>query len=127
MSSKDDAFKKLQNDWYTRLADAGFEDIERRIGERSVLIEPCFSFFRNTDEFRKNMQEEYFRLIGHKVNDETTTFRTEVDRYVLNRHAEGANIKTIVLELASKGDARNRKTVCMIIRKYVVAWKLRIY
>lgn len=120
-------FLKLQQSWYEKLAGSGFKDIEKMQGGEMVLIQTASYCYRNTDEFTRNIKEEYYRCLAQVVNAPETTFRNDVDRYVLLRHSEGAKAKTIVNELRGFGISRHRHSVRFIIRRYEMEWGLKHY
>jgi hypothetical protein len=73
------------------------------------------------------MKEEYYRLISQYVSSETTVFRSEVDQYILTRHAEGAKHSAIVSELEARGISKHRHSIRFIIRRYEMAWGIKKY
>lgn len=111
MKLSSDEFKKLQKEWNERLKVEGFD-------HRNCS-------YPRIDPFRKEMQEEYFRILGHFVNDPDTTFKSEIDRYILIRYSEGAKIAEIVTELAARRTPRERLAIRIIIRRYHVSWNIR--
>jgi hypothetical protein len=122
-----DEFRRLQQEWYKRLADEGFKDIEKPHGEDFILLQTAGYCFRETDSFAKEMKEEYFRCVSQMAEDPDTDFRNDIDRHILRRHAEGAKIKVIIQELDSMDMSRTRESVRTIIRRYEMAWGLRQY
>lgn len=122
-----DEFKRLQQQWYQKLVEHGFRDIEKSIGEELVLIHDAAYCYREVDAFERQMKEEYFRCMGQIVNDEDTEYRNDIDRYILIRHAEGAKVKSITKELEAKGTPRHRHSVRFIIRSYEMSWGIRKY
>lgn len=119
--------RKLQEEWYDKLAAHGFEDIEKIKGDELVLIQTAASPYRNEDEFSRKMKEEYFRRLAQAVHHENVVFKNDVHRYILLRRAEGAQIKTIRSELISQGLYRCRRSIRCIIRRYEMIWGIRDY
>ena len=91
------AFKKLQNEWYKRLDESGFNDIERS-GKRR---QDCFN------EYGGILQKP-LSIIRHKLNIFTyhyydiacylsynCTFLPKIDRKVLELHGNGYTIQRI--------------------------------
>lgn len=115
-------FKDLQEFWYNRLKEEGFKDIEK-VGE----MRKASSLYRGIEFELIDQKERYFALMGHAVNDQETGFRSEIDRHIMTRHADGARIRVIVDELAINGTPRTRKSVRMIIRRYESAWGIKYY
>lgn len=124
--TKDD-FRKLQQEWYEKLQEQGFKDIEKIKGDDLVLSQSATYCFRNVDEFTRELKAEYFRCLAQWVHDEQTVFKNKVHKYILTRHAEGAKGKEIVNELVELGHYRCRNSICFIIRKYEMAWGIRSY
>ncbi len=120
-------FRKLEDEWYEKLKDSGFRDIEKRQGDEFVLVVTPYVRFRKLQPEIRKIKEEYFRCISQEINSENVVFRNEIDRYILIRHSEGARIKVIVEELESKGMARDRYSVRIIIRRYEMEWGIRCY
>lgn len=120
-------FKSLQKYWYDILKVSGFEDIEKLVGGELVLKQGADHHLWNVNQLDKEMREEYFTIITHKVNDEETVFRNEVDRIVMQGHAMGAMIRDIIHTLNTHGETRSRASVRYIIRRYEMAWNIRQY
>lgn len=115
--------RALQEEWYKKLEDSGFRDVEKFRGSELVLkheSDHCYTWAR--DPFVRVMKEEYYRIMAQYAQDEETYFKSETDRHILNRHAEGVQIKVIVEELEMMGWSRNRKSVRSIIKRYRKAW-----
>ncbi len=120
-------FLELQQHWYQKLAEHGFKDIEKLRGEELVLEQTCMAHLRNGDELTNAARTQYFRSLGHAVNDESAEFRNDIDRFILERRAEGVPVKTIGAELEAMGHYRHRHSIRFIIRRYEVAWGIKQY
>lgn len=121
-------YRALERLWYNKLANSGFKDIEKVIDDELVLVKTAsYCYRKHRDEFSRQMKEEYFRQVGLRAHDEETLFKNDIHRYILIRHSEGAEIKTIVAELKLRGSDRDRSSVRFIIRKYEMAWGFRNY
>lgn len=117
-------FLKLQLHWYEHLAQLGFKD-EEVLKDGKLVLRPLRAInpYRNVrSEIDKFTKEQYFRLMCHKLHDEATVFRNEVDRQILTMHIEGLKKNAIVLHLASLGVFRHRHSIRHIIRRYEIAW-----
>lgn len=121
MRLKPETFRELQRQWYRRLEESGFLDIER--GE--TLLEYSSIKVREINGYTKGAKEQYFYHLGLIANAEGTAYNNETDRYVMIRYARGMRIKTIVDELKAIGTPRNRKTVSVTIKRYEIAWGIR--
>ncbi len=127
MKLSKDEFRALQKEWYKKIKDQGFEDIEKLDGEELVLIKSCRHVFKHTDQLTRNIKTEYFRAMAMAAQDEATVYRNETDRHILIRYVEGAKIKTICAELKEMGSPRHRHSVRFIIRRYEMEWGFRHY
>ena len=91
------AFRELQNEWYKRLDDSGFIDIERSGKKRQELF----------DEYSGILQKP-LSIIRHKYNTYTqkyyeisrflanhATFLPKIDRNILELHGNGSTIANI--------------------------------
>lgn len=119
--------RELQKHWYSILRNHGFEDIEEFKGDELVLKQSAAHNFCSVDPFHKEMKEEYFILIFHKVNDETTFYKTKEDKMIMNLHANGSRIKDIIETLKSHNMYRCRRHIRTIIRQYIMAWDIKHY
>lgn len=123
-------FKKLQDEWYAKLADSGFNDIEKFVGGEWVLDIKYSdaAICRNMpDPFIRELQEEYYRTLNHTLQNENVVFKKEIHRYILTRHSEGAKAKTISEELEEMGQYAHRHTIRFIVRRYESAWGIKNY
>lgn len=110
-----DEFKLLQKDWYQRLADVGFRDIEAD-GEPS---------HRHVNQTKRETDEQYFDILRMLVNHQNTVWKREIDRRILTLYSEGRRILDICHILRMEGDSRGRGAIRFIIRRYEHAWKIR--
>lgn len=128
MKLSKDEFKKLQQHWYQVLADHGFEDIEQIKNGRLTLTPIADRFYEKTrDAFWREDRESYFRVLGQLVHDQDTFFRSDTDRLIMTRYAEGSTVKAITEELALFGVSRHRHSIRFVIRRYEVKWQIRNY
>jgi len=110
-------FKALEKDWYRKLKEQGFVDIEKQIGSRQVLW--------SKSKVKEDIYErsEYYRQLQNKIH--TAKFDSDFDRTVMTLTAQGYMIKDIVKVLAAQGDSGYRGTVRYRIRKYENLWGVR--
>lgn len=122
-----DQFRQLQRLWYDELENNGFEDIEELNGKGELVFKQRQDgLLRNHTLDSMRNQEEYYRFIGHMVNDHETKYKSEIDRFILVRHSEGAYHQTIVEELRVKGTPRHRETIRTTIRRYLLVWRIKV-
>lgn len=84
-------FKKLQTEWYKKLEDSGFQDVEQ---DESTLKEWSLQFLRDRTTRLRESREPYFRLAGHFLHD--YQFETDRDRIIWEYHSEGLKVEEIV-------------------------------
>jgi hypothetical protein len=126
----DNDFGKLQDEWYSRLEEDGFKDIERKPDKNirfagkngGLLNEGNLDHLNRIDTIRC-----YFAIIHEYAFDETAVFKSEMHKYILQRYAEGARLCDIVRELTKLGMPRDRKAIKFIIRRYEMEWKIKNY
>lgn len=119
-------FLQLQETWYEKLAESGFEDIEKFYRGELVLKESSIRAYKNcVDLAQIESREEYYRWIAQQTHDEEVVFRNETDRYILTRRSEGARINEIESELAmaARGGQRKRWAIWNIIKTYEAQWQ----
>ncbi len=115
-------FKELTKDWYKRLKEDGFRDIEQ---DEEHLKDTSYKAYQGADEIVRETKLLYYTLISQNVG--RTSFPNEVDGIILMLHAEGNNIKRICDKLCEYGLSRNRHTVRVTIRRYEMLWGIRQY
>ena len=102
MESKDklltrNAFKELQREWYKRLDDSGFNDIERSGKRRQDLfngyggiLQKPLSIIRH----KYNIFTQYYYEVASFLS-QNATFLPRIDRKVLELHGNGHTIQRI--------------------------------
>lgn len=127
MKLTQDQFRQLQKLWYNKLSDHGFHDIEEFKNNELVLkqSETNNRWKSNNDLFSIADAEEYFRFLRHSVNDPDTTFKNDFDRHILMLYSEGIKSKEILQSLKLLGNPYSRKAIYLIIRRYVLTWRMK--
>lgn len=143
---KSSGFRELQQAWYQRLAETGFEDAERLVGDELELRQSSTAPYRSMTCLKRRVRrddmgevvrvtrreinitaryakEQYFHVVSALVQD--TTFRNEVDRLVVVRYAEGRKACEICEELKQRGTPRFRHAIRFIVRRYETLWGLK--
>lgn len=101
MNPKDPAFKKLQNKWYKKLKQTGFDDIESNENNLKVWSNTKFqtignqvfdstkTFSSNYDEIKlfHESKEEYYRLASSYYWD--AEFPTYKEKFIWEQHVKG--------------------------------------
>ena len=91
------AFKKLQNEWYKRLDESGFNDIERS-GKRR---QDCFNEYGGILQKPLSIIRHKYNFFTYKYYDIACylsfncTFLPKIDRKVLELHGNGYTIQRI--------------------------------
>lgn len=115
-------FKALQAAWYKRLEEEGFDDAEEMVGGKMVLKQTAL---RGAAEVVMISNEAYYNFVSRKVKE--TVFSREIDRLILERHAEGARPFEIMNDLIELGYNPCRTTVRVRIRVFETKWGIRQY
>ena len=91
------AFKKLQNEWYKRLDESGFNDIERSgkrrqdyFNEYGGILQKPLSVIRH----KYNIFTQIYYEIASFLS-QNATFLPKIDRKVLELHGDGYTIQRI--------------------------------
>ena len=91
------AFKKLQRDWYKRLDESGFNDIERSGTKR----QDCFNEYNGIMQKPLHTIRRKYNFFTYKYYDIAcylgyhATFLPKIDRKVLELHGNGQTIQCI--------------------------------
>ena len=91
------AFRKLQNEWYKRLDDSGFNDIERSGKKR----QDCFNEYGGILQKPLSIIRHKYNIFTYKYYDIASylgyncPFLPKIDRKVLELHGKGQTIQQI--------------------------------
>ena len=119
-----DEFKKQEKEWYQKLEEEKFKDIEKIIGGRSVLRQRSTNCYRNSPQAVLEAKLRYYELLGEYTFRENG-FRDSAERLIMQRRAAGVKIVDICKELEAMGERRYRGTVRFIIQKYEKKWQIK--
>jgi hypothetical protein len=114
-----DEFAKLEKYWYDKLAENGFNDIENE--------KICYDPFKNLHPTQIEATREYYILVWQAVSNPNTKYRNIADKLIMLWYADGVRIKTMTEKLVSMGMPKDRKTIRIIIRRYLLAWGIRSF
>lgn len=93
-----DEFRSLEKQWYDRLKQGGFEDIEDTRSSRRYLKEWDFNFFRMSfNEITYQATIEYYSQ-AKKILKEYP-FKRKIDRTIWNLHTQGVSCRKIAGEI----------------------------
>jgi len=99
-SNKKQPFKKLQNEWYKKLKDSGFEDIEtpggflKGLSSSSGKPSNKEGYSWGERELYNKSKEEYYRLAGHFLHD--YKFESNIEKFIWELHSNGVSVRSIV-------------------------------
>ena len=119
-------FKTLQKEWYEKLSQEGFVDIETTIGLEQELIQSATYPYRHDKNVNvRDNKQTYFELLCQWVSDEE--FVSKIDELILTHRSEGLKITEIVAALKEQKLSRDRETIRFTIRKYEHKWGIRFW
>jgi len=91
-------FSTLQAEWYKKLKDSGFNDIERKNGD--IIHSAEDNIVTHYDQNSFEAKRDYNRLAGQFLHD--YKFKSNLERLVWEHHVEGMSIRNIVKTLKAK-------------------------
>lgn len=120
---KRDELKKLQQEWYKRLEDEGFEDIEQDEEHLKVWHGHSFSNKFSPDLFEA--KTEYYQAAGRFLHE--YAFSDETEKTIWEQHANGISIRNIVKTLTKQGVKTYKRkvdeTVQRLRKEMKTSWK----
>lgn len=105
-------FNALKDEWYERLKDSGFEDLEN---DHENLIKHSSSFYYRN---KTQQKEEYYRLAGFFLHDHY--FSSTTEKLIWQRHQDGVSIREILNELKDMRVKTNKDYVNSTIKGLAV-------
>lgn len=115
MNPQDKKFKALQNKWYSKLKDSGFNDIERDGDQLKTDPMQNVTTFYNQDCFEA--KQTYYRMVGEFLHN--YKFEDIKERLIWELHSEGVSIRDSVIELKKRGYKAYKRQVHETIQKLV--------
>ena len=100
---KTDEFKSLQDEWYSKLKDEGFDDLEYMTSTGSV-IKRAGNHVRTKIRNGRGTAEYYRRAKMHSHHLKRANM---VDTYVWNNHADGVSVRKIAANYNEEHPRRN--------------------
>lgn len=97
-------FKKLQKQWYNRLKESGFEDIENSYGRLSGNTVNRWYY----DPTKVEAKTTYYRYASHFLNEHK--FESKVHKYIWTLHAEGCGLREISAKLKALRISKLKKS-----------------
>lgn len=107
----------LRREWYARLAEDGFKDIEQVVDDKGEV--GCLLLGVSQGDLRRRLfkpeTEEYYRLARQHVH--TLRYGDGHRRLIWALHAEGYGAKRGIAELAKKGKTVTRSRYEKVVRE----------
>lgn len=116
-------FKSLYQEWNVKLKASGFEDAEIDLKDDRALKQRSTNAYKQASQIERDAHLEYYIFLGHLAHD--TIFPNEVEKYVMLRYSEGAEIKEIVKETQKMGGPKYRDTITYIVRRWETNWGIK--
>ena len=102
-------FKKLQNEWYKKLKEGGFNDIEFGLNNTPFIEQHEFDRISIIENAKNDRREEYYSLASKYYWE--NMFKSELDKLIWYYHSEGVPAQKIVLNLKKDGYSISKPTV----------------
>jgi hypothetical protein len=106
-------FNTLKKEWYKKLKDKGFKDIEQDEDTLNFWAGTRVAFNYTAEEF--DYKQTYYRYAGMFLNDHK--FDNKMEKLIWEQHASGVSIRNIVKLLKKKRYLVYRSKVHLIVKK----------
>lgn len=113
MQNKSKKFKDLQTEWYAKIQNLGFEDIEQ--DEQHLKVWQSHFFKSNYSPATFQAKESYYQSAGRFLNDHT--FERPMEHLVWSLHATGISNRQIAVQLKKQGHKTNRNMIDRIVKR----------
>lgn len=117
-------FKDLEAEWYGKLEEQEFTDIEKTVNGKNLLKQNASNCYGRASITTIDAKQRYYELLQQAFEEEIE-FKDCIERLVMERKSCGIRIKNICLELEEMGKKRYRGTVRKIINKYEAKWGVK--
>lgn len=117
-------FKKLQKEWYAKLKESGFKDIENPDDQDAPLnsIEGSSEFSKRIARWSKDLRREYFRDAESFL--ETGFFDSQKEEMIWRLHSTGISIRKTIRFLSEAGF--KKPLSFWYVREVIVKYKQRM-
>lgn len=103
----DQAYKALRDEWYAKLKQSGFDDIEDVNSPREMLKQWHSIWFHTTsDPLHFKCKHRYFRMAEQFLNN--FRFRSHIEKKIWSLHVEGLSLREIGSEVGLNKDKVNK-------------------
>ena len=121
MKTKTPDYNKLKKEWYKKLEESGFKDIEQ--DEDNLKSWSLSKALRNKNNGqgietvvqKREAVESYYRLAGHFLHEHR--FTSKLQKTIWEAHANGESIRDIVSLLATHGIKVTKNPVNLVIKE----------
>lgn len=111
--SKKSEFQRVQDYWYAKLKDEGFDDIEYQGGSIKSAAPRSIG---SMDPILREATQEYYYMAHHFLN--SYKFESEMERVLWDYHTNGISVRNIARLLKEAGQPKMKKsTVWNILRE----------
>lgn len=118
--NKKSEFKKLQKEWYDKLKQSGFDDIEKNDPNGDYYLSPLPSILKDKNYVggrpRWKIQEEYYSMARHFATN--YIFPTELEATIWTYHSEGIGCRNISKLLKEVNINVCKSKINMLIQHY---------
>lgn len=117
-------FKELEKEWYRKLEENKFLDIEKKKNGESFLRQRSGYCYRRTIQNQVSARQEYYELMAQCFQSEFR-FKDEIEEYVMEKTAHGGSINEISRVLRNINERYHRGTIRLIIQKFEARWGIK--
>ncbi len=114
MKTNSKEFKALKKEWYDKLKENGFEDIEH-LDNSLARYESYHHAERYNDDIKRDAKIYYYDKAEKFYQN--YKFSSEKDKTIWKFHKEGISVRNIVKQLDAVGIKSSRDTVSRIVLK----------
>lgn len=118
--SEHPGFRALQMEWYLRLSQSGFRDIECSQGDRPLKKSGTERRYERMDPVEREARIQYFRRVQQHVVE--TKFETQLEHDIMHLYAQGVSQVMIQQVLGLDG---HRCKVYYPIYRWLTQWGLK--
>ena len=119
-----DEFKELETQWYLKLEQEKFKDIEITKDGRSLLKQRASNCYRQESFSRREAKQIYYEKIAQGTHEEKH-FKDDIEQLIMERRSAGVKLILICKELEDLGERCHRCTIWRIIKKYERKWLIK--
>lgn len=113
-------YKTLKNEWYEKLRESGFHDIEQD-EFRFKHVSHASYFGREIVRRNYHAKSEYYSMAGQFLN--THKFSSELEKVIWEYHTHGISMRNIAKLLKKVNVDMNKDSVNNVIKPLVVEMK----